>query len=146
MLSPSILKIEKKILRGPGGKGWGCNNTPTSKQRDRPHSGDIGMDNKKKKKTTLLFWRMSAQTILADAFHLKSHFGVRHEWGDLLYSMSRTKNFLSTHSDDISMNKTLLFKKIKTNVCQTSPNSDSFHLKSPCRVKHKWRGSGCPEQ
>lgn len=145
MLSPSILKIEKKILRGPGGRGGDV----TTLQHQSKGTGRTQVTSawiKKTKKTTLLFWRMSAQTILADAFHLKSHFWVRHEWGDLLYSMSRTKNFLSMHSDDISTNKTLLFKKIKTNVCQTSPNSDSFHLKSPCRVKHKWRGSGCPEQ
>lgn len=42
-------KNRKKNIAWSGGKGWGCNNTPTSKQRDRPHSGDIGMDKKNKK-------------------------------------------------------------------------------------------------
>lgn len=47
----------------------------------------------------------------------------------------KNNKVLGMHSDDIGMDKTLLFKK---NEYRFLPNpTDSFYPKSPCRVKHK---------
>lgn len=71
-------KNRKKNIAWSGGRGGDV----TTLQHQSKGTGRTQVTSawiKKTKKTTLLFWRMSAQTILADAFHLKSHFWVRHE-------------------------------------------------------------------